>query len=78
MRERPSSRHQVARGAAARRKARYRARQRRGILCARVEVSSYGVHFLIATRWLLERDATDLAAIGSAISALLEASGRQK
>jgi hypothetical protein len=63
---------------AAARKARYRARQRRGVLCSRVEVSAIGLEFLISTRWLREEDAADPAAIGDAISRMIEDSGRRK
>jgi hypothetical protein len=59
------------------RKARWRDRQRRGVVVAQVEVSAVGLDFLIATHWLAESDATDPVAIGRAISALIEASGQQ-
>jgi len=43
---------------AGRRKARWRDRQRRGVMCPQgVEVSAVGLDFLIATRWLAEEDA---------------------
>jgi len=47
------------------RKARYRQRQRRGIVCSRVEVSAIGLEFLISTRWLQQEDAADPVAIGA-------------
>lgn len=71
MLERPPSRQAV-------RKARYRERQRRGVMCVRVEVSALGLELLVRTRWLAEVEAADLDAIGRAIGALLEDSGRRK
>src|SRR5262245_52309715 len=59
------------------RKARWRERQRRGVIVAAVEVSAVGLELLIATHWLAEADAADPVAIGRAISALLEASGQR-
>ena len=50
------------------RKQRWRERQRRGVVVADVEVSAATLDFLIGTHWLREPDATDPAAIGSAIS----------
>ena len=60
------------------RKARWRERQRRGVLVAQVEVSAVGLDLLIATHWLAEVDAGNPAAIGRAISALLEDSAKQR
>jgi hypothetical protein len=72
MLQRPPARHNA-------RKRRYRDRQRRGVVCPRgVEVSAVGLDFLIATHWLAEADADDLDAIGRAISAMIEDSGRRK
>jgi hypothetical protein len=61
------------------RKARWRDRQRRGVVVAQaVEVSAVGLDFLIATYWLREEDAADPVEIGRAISALIEDSGQRK
>jgi hypothetical protein len=61
------------------RKRRYRDRQRRGVVCPRgVEVSAVGLDFLIETHWLREADATDLAQIGRAITAMIEDSGKRR
>jgi hypothetical protein len=76
MLDRPPSRRDRQRAA---RKGRWRDRQRRGVVVARgVEVSAVGLDFLIATRWLPEHDARDLDAIGRAITAMIEDSGRRK
>jgi hypothetical protein len=64
---------------AAVRKARYRDRLRRAVVCPRgVEVSAIGLEFLISTRWLREEDAADPVAIGDAITRMIEDSGRRK
>jgi hypothetical protein len=75
MLERPPPRHPKQ----AARKARYRDRLRRGVVCPQgVEVSAIALNFLIATCWLHERDAADPIAIGRSISALLEDSARRR
>jgi hypothetical protein len=75
MLHRPPSRRERQRD----RKARWRDRQRRGVVCPRaVEVSAIGLDFLITTHWLREQDAGNLDEIGRAITALLEDSGRRK
>jgi hypothetical protein len=78
--DRPPSRRDRQRAArSTNRKARWRDRQRRGVIVARgVEVSAVGLDFLISTRWLAEHDARDLDAIGRAITAMIEDSGRRK
>jgi hypothetical protein len=43
-----------------------------------VEVSADTLDFLVATRWLRDDDATNPAAIGSAIGALLEDAARRR
>ena len=60
------------------RKQRWRERQRRGVVVADVEVSAATLDFLIGTHWLREPDATDPAAIGSAIGAMLEDTARRR
>ena len=61
------------------RKARWRDRQRRGVVCPQgVEVSGIGLDFLISTHWLREEDAADPREIGRAITAMIEDSGRCK
>jgi hypothetical protein len=45
---------------------------------ADVEVSAHTLDFLIGTHWLREPDATDPAAIGSAIGAMLEDTARRR
>lgn len=69
----------LARPPATVRKARYRDRQRRGVVCPLgIEVSAIGLDFLVSTQWLREEDATDPREIGRAITAMIEDSGRQK
>lgn len=61
------------------RKARWRDRQRRGVVCPQgVELSEVGLDFLISTQWLREEDAADPREIGRAITAMIEDSGRRK
>jgi len=54
------------------RKARYRARLRNGRRCASVEYGSAVIDLLIRLRWLTDRDATDDAKIGAAITRLID------
>lgn len=76
MLDRPASRRERQHSE---RKARYRDRQRRGVVCPQaVEVSAIGLDFLIATQWLRQEDAADPRAIGRAITAMIEDSGRRK
>ena len=68
----------VERPRASSRKQRWCERQRRGVIVANVEVSASTLDFIIATRWLCDDDAADSAAIGAAISAMLEDAARRR
>jgi hypothetical protein len=64
--------------ALARAKARYRERQRLGVVVAHVPYNAPVLELLIQTRWLAERDAGDRLAVGLAIGKGLLGLAREK
>jgi hypothetical protein len=58
---------------------RYRERLRAGLMVPSMPgIGADEVEFLIATRWLDERDAADRREVGAAIAAMLKASARRR